>query len=144
MRRLTSFDVDQCRDILIQFWFLLIVYSVVIRQISLVFSPSILAKIKIIKAFFVITLFAQLNVRIGISLTCGNHLHDLIISRRLSCGPETILIPPLFTAVSVPSQKCERSSIFSWVVSVMFPLFLLFSIIIWNCSDFLVFFLSFK
>ena len=33
-------------------------------------------------AFFMITLFVRLQVRIGILLTCGKHLYDSIILQR--------------------------------------------------------------
>ena len=41
---------------------------------------------KIIK-LFTVTLFARSSVRIGILLTCGNNLHDRIISLRGQIGP---------------------------------------------------------
>ena len=62
-------------------------------------------------AFFMITLFARIYVRVGILLTCGKHLpmHDRIISLTgEACAHKTSLAPPLFIEVSVPIQENER------------------------------------
>ena len=48
-------------------------------------------------AFFIITQFAKLYVRVDILLTCGKQLHDGIISlRREVCANKTRLISPTF------------------------------------------------
>ena len=47
---------------------------------------------------FTVTLFAHLSVRIAILFTCGNNLHDRIISLRGQIGSHNSLTPPrLFT-----------------------------------------------
>ena len=46
-------------------------------------------------SFFIIALFAQLYVRVGIILTCGKHLHDRITAVRWEvCTHKTGLTPP--------------------------------------------------
>ena len=63
-------------------------------------------------AFIKIRLFVCLYVRVAISLTCRNHLHDPIITlRREVWVHNTSLTLSVFTEVSVPSQESEQSSI---------------------------------
>ena len=51
-------------------------------------------------AFFIMTLFARLYVRVGILLKCGKHLHYHIISLREEvCGIKLVLDFSFFSAV---------------------------------------------
>ena len=61
---------------------------------------------------YIITLFTQLYVRVGILLTSGKYLHDHIISLRGEIrANKTCLTLPLFIEVSEPSQEVEQSCI---------------------------------
>jgi len=71
-----------------------------------------------ILAFFIIMLYARLYVRVGISLTCGKHLHNRIICLR---G----LILPLSIEVSVAIQESGSSCMCVLGISIM-PLFTIF------------------
>ena len=52
----------------------------------------------------------QLQVRVGILVTCRKCLQDIINSLREEVwAHETSLTLSLFTEVSVPSQECERT-----------------------------------
>ena len=65
-----------------------------------------------IMAFFIITLFARLFVKVDILLTCEKYLYDNIISLRGKIWDhKTSLIQPHFIEVSVPRQEWERSCI---------------------------------
>ena len=71
-------------------------------------------------ALFIIMLFAQFNVRDGILITCGNHLHNCIISlKREVWACKTSLTLPLFIKVPVPSQESEGSCICVLGVSIL-------------------------
>ena len=62
--------------------------------------------------FFIITLFPQLYVRVGILFTYGKHLHDHIISQRGEVWAHTIsLTPPLLIEVAASNQESEWSCI---------------------------------
>ena len=53
-------------------------------------------------AFFTIKLLARLYVRVGVSLTCGKHLHGRIIYlRREFWAHRTSLTPPLVLRLCV-------------------------------------------
>ena len=65
---------------------------------------------------YIITLFTQLYVRVGILLTSGIHLHDHIIQVRAN---KSSLTPPLFIEVPVPSQEIEQSCICVLRVSIL-------------------------
>ena len=62
-------------------------------------------------AFFILTLFAQLYMKVDTCGIWGKHLHDRIISLRgkVLWIHETSLAPPLF--FEVPRQESERSCI---------------------------------
>ena len=63
-------------------------------------------------AFFLITMFYRLYLRVGTLLIYGKHLHDHTISlRREVWSNKTSKSPPLFIEVTVPSQERERSCI---------------------------------
>ena len=80
-------------------------------------------------AFFIMTLFARLYVRVDILLTCGKHVHDGIISLRGEVWAHTTsLIQPLLIEVPVPSQEHEPSCICVLVISIL----LLFTILIFD------------
>ena len=68
-------------------------------------------------AFFIITLFDQLYVTVGILLQCEPyHIREEVYVHKTS------LIPPLFTEVPIPSQESE-SHVFV-CLSCQFCLFL--------------------
>jgi hypothetical protein len=72
-------------------------------------------------AFFIMTLFARLYVRVDILLTCGKHVHDRIISLREEVWAyKTSLIQPPLIEVSVPNQEhgpsCICLLVISWAV----------------------------
>jgi len=55
--------------------------------------------------FFIIMMFAQLYVRVGILLSCGKHWHDCIISLRGEIWSRiSSLTPLIFIEVPVPNQ----------------------------------------
>ena len=57
-------------------------------------------------AFFILTMFALLYVRVGILLICGMHLHDVIsLLRKEFRTYNTYSILPLVIEVSVPSLE---------------------------------------
>ena len=63
--------------------------------------------------YFIITLFARLYARVGILLTCGNHLHEHITSLREELwAHKTSLFLSLFIEVSVPNQENDWSCAF--------------------------------
>jgi hypothetical protein len=72
-------------------------------------------------AFFIITLFTWLYMRVGILLTHGTHLHDCIISLRRVVKAHTIRLTPQFSfpEVSVPSQENEQLCICVSGVSIL-------------------------
>jgi hypothetical protein len=89
-------------------------------------------------AFFIITLFTLLYVKVGILLTYWKHLHDRIISlSRETCARKTSIALPLFIEVSVLSLESEWSCI--CVVEVSIDSFNDFSIGFFNCSANVVF-----
>jgi hypothetical protein len=78
-------------------------------------------------AFFIITLFTLLYVKVGILLTYWKHLHDYIISlSREVCARTTSIALPLIIEVSVLSLESEWSCI--CVVEVSIDSFYDFSI----------------
>ena len=80
-------------------------------------------------AFFIMTLFARLYVRVDILLTCGKHVHDGIISLREEVwAHKTSLIQPPLIEVSVPNQEHGPSCICLLVISIL----LLFTILIFD------------
>ena len=61
-------------------------------------------------AVFMTRLYAQLWVRVGITLTCGKHVQDRTITSRGKVWTHNAsLILPLFIEVPVPRQESERS-----------------------------------
>ena len=71
-------------------------------------------------AFFIITPFSLLCMKIGIFLTCGKYLHDRIISLRVKIwAHKTSAFPGLFIDMHVPTQECERSCICILGVSIL-------------------------
>ena len=78
-------------------------------------------------ACFIVTLFAQLNVRVGILITRGRHLHACIISLRGEVwANKTSLTPPHFIEVAGPSQERERSCICVLGVSTVWYCFVMY------------------
>jgi hypothetical protein len=72
-------------------------------------------------AFFIITLFSLLYVKVGILLTYWKHLHDRIISlSREVCGCKTSIALPLFIEVSVLSLESEWSCMCVAEVSIAY------------------------
>ena len=69
-------------------------------------------------------LYARLYVRVGISRTCGKHLHNLIICLR-GLVHKTSLILPLSIEVSVAIQESGSSCMCVLGISIM-PLFTIF------------------
>jgi len=71
-------------------------------------------------AFFIITLFARLYVRVDILLLYEKLLHDHIISLRGEVWDNKIsLTPPLFIEIPVPSQECDQSCIVVLGLSIL-------------------------
>jgi len=83
------------------------------------FWNMLLFMFKII-AFFLVTLFSQLRVRVGILLTCKEHLQDRIISLR---GEVWALIstsiPPPFIVVPVPFHTLLIQKRWRWLGHVL-------------------------
>jgi hypothetical protein len=107
---------------------------------------SVITKIKYIiyndqdYAFFIITLFARLYIRIVILRICGKHLNDRIISLRGDVwANKSSLIPPYFIEVPVQYQDSERSC-HVCVRGIDFASFYDFDIWFWNRADNVVFF----
>ena len=65
-----------------------------------------------IRAIFQTTRFTRLNARVGILLTCGKHLHDLIALVRGEVQAHiTTLIPTYFIEVHVAIREIQRPCI---------------------------------
>ena len=91
-----------------------------------------------ILAFFIIMLYARLYVRVGISLTCGKHLHNLIICLR-GLVHKTSLILPLSIEVSVAIQE-SGEFVYVCVRYIDYASVYDFFAGFWNCSNRMVFF----
>ena len=65
-----------------------------------------------IRAIFITTRFTRINARVGILLTCGKHLHDLIVLVRGEVLAHiTTLIPTYFIKVPVAIREIQRPCI---------------------------------
>ena len=96
-----------------------------------------------IVAFFMITQFVRLYVKVAILLACGKHLHDRIISLRMeACVLNTSLTPPLFIQMPVPIQL-SKLHIFVCQGYRFCLCFYNFDIWVWNSTDSVVFFFIF-
>ena len=82
-------------------------------------------------------LYARLYVRVGISLTCGKHLHNRIICLR-GLVHKTSLILPLSIEVSVAIQESGSSCM--CVRYIDYASVYDFFVGFWNCSNRVVFF----